>query len=113
MTIGTAGVPLFMPPGGLSSAPYGTIFGKPVIEIEQASALGTVGDILFADLSQYLIIEKGGINAARSVEVRFLYDEQTFKWTMRNNGMPIWKSALTPYKGTATVSPFVALVTRS
>jgi HK97 family phage major capsid protein len=113
MTIGTAGVPLFMPPGGLSQQPYGTIFGKPVIEIEQCAALGTVGDILFVDLSQYLIIEKGGINASRSVEVKFVYDEMTFKWVTRNNGQPIWKSTLTPYKGSATVSPFVALASRT
>ncbi len=113
LPIGTAGVPLYMPAGGLSGAPYGTIFGRPVIEVEQCAALGTVGDILFADLTQYLIIEKGGMNASRSVEVRFLYDEQVFKWTTRNNGQPMWKKYLTPYKGSATVSPFVALATRA
>ncbi|MCK7513854.1 MAG: phage major capsid protein [Desulfobacterales bacterium] len=113
MTIGTAGVPLFMPPGGLSQSPYGNIFGKPVIEVEQCAALGTVGDVLFVDLSQYAIITKGGIKSDQSIHVRFLYDENCFKWTVRNNGQPIWKSALTPYKGSATVSPFVALATRA
>lgn len=113
MPIGTGGVPTFLPPGGVSQSPYGMIFGKPVLEIEQCAALGTVGDIMFVDLSQYLVIEKGGINASRSVEVRFLYDEQVFKWTVRNNGQPIWNSPLTPAKGSATVSPFVALATRA
>jgi HK97 family phage major capsid protein/ATP-dependent Clp endopeptidase proteolytic subunit ClpP len=113
LVMGTAAVPLYMPAGGLSGAPYGTIFGKPVIEVEQCAALGTVGDIMFVDLSQYLVIEKGGITAARSVEVRFLYDEQVFKWTVRNNGQPIWNSPLTPAKGSATLSPFVAVATRA
>lgn len=113
LILGTSAVPLYMPPGGLSQLPYGTIFGKPVIEIEQASALGTVGDILFVDLSQYAIIEKGGLNAAQSMHVQFLTDEMTYRWTARNNGQPIWKSALTPYKGSATRSPFVALITRA
>ncbi len=113
LILGTAAVPLYFPPGGISASPYGTIFGKPVIEIEQASALGTKGDIMFVDLAQYAIIEKGGINAASSIHVQFLTDEMTYRWTARNNGQPVWKSALTPYKGSATLSPFVSLDTRA
>lgn len=112
--VGAAGQPAYLPPGGISQAPYGTLFGRPVIEVEQCAALGTVGDIIFADMSQYLIIEKGGITADSSMHVRFLYDEMTYRWTVRNNGQPMWKSALTPYKGTSsTVSPFVAVATRA
>lgn len=113
--IGATAVPLYMPPGGLSQQPYGTIFGRPVIEIEQAAALGDVGDIMFVDLTQYARIEKGGINAAQSIHVQFLTDEMTFRWTTRNNGQPIWKSSLTPYKADANfkVSPFVTLAERA
>jgi len=113
LPIGTAGVPAFLPPTGLASAPFGTLLGKPIIEIEQCAALGTVGDIVFADLNQYALIEKGGIVGTESIHVRFIYDEMTFKWTTRNNGQPVWKTYLTPYKGSATVSPFVALATRA
>ena len=115
MIIGATAVPLYMPPGGLSQQPYGTIFGKPVIEIEQASALGDAGDIMFVDLGQYAIIEKGGINATQSIHVQFLTDEMTYRWTARNNGQPIWKSSLTPYKANASfkVSPFVGLAARA
>lgn len=42
--------------------------------LEQYSAVGEVGDIIIADKSQYLLIDKGGINAASSIHVRFLYD---------------------------------------
>jgi len=88
------------------------IKGRPVVEIEQASALGDEGDISLVDMNEYLLIRKGGIEAAQSMHVRFLYDEQTFRWIYRINGRPAWHSALTPYKGSATQSPFVTLAGR-
>lgn len=113
LPIGTGGVSVYLPPGGLSQAPYGTLFGRPVIPIEQASTLGTTGDIILADFSQYLMIEKGGLNSAASMHVRFLQDEMVFKFTLRVDGQPIWSSALTPANGSNTLSPFVTLETRS
>lgn len=115
MRIGTdAGAEnVFMPAGGVSNLPYDTLYGRPIIPIEQASTLGTVGDIMLVDLSQYLLIDKGGVNQQSSMHVRFLYDENTFRFILRIDGQPIWNSALTPYKGTATQSPFVTLATRA
>ena len=113
MVIGTGGVPLFQPPSGMSGSPYGTLMGRPIVPIEQAAALGTQGDIVFANFSQYVIIEKGGLDVQTSIHVQFLTDETAFRFIMRNNGQPIWLTALTPYKGTATQSPFIALATRS
>lgn len=112
---GTSGHLVYMPPGGLSGSPFGAIFGRPVIEIEQASALGDVGDIAFLDLTQYKIITKGGIQADDSIHVRFLNNERTFRWIARVNGAPKLKSAITPYKGAsgATLSPFVTLQARA
>jgi HK97 family phage major capsid protein len=104
--------PVYIPAGGLSEAPYATLFGRPVVPLEQCSALGEVGDILLADFSQYLLIDKGGINAASSIHVRFLYDENVFRFIYRVDGQPIWNKPLTPYKGNNTLSPFVALAAR-
>lgn len=111
--IGMGGAPIYMPPGGLSAAPYGTLLGRPMIPIEQASALGDEGDIMFVDLNEYMYIEKGGLDAQQSIHVRFLWDEMTFKFIMRNNGCPLWKSSLTPYKGANALSPFVTLQDRA
>ena len=111
LKIGTT--PVYVPAGGLSEKPYGTLFGRPVISLEQCSALGEVGDIILADLNQYLLIDKGGINAQSSIHVRFLYDENVFRFIYRVDGQPIWNKPLTPYKGTATQSPFVALAKRN
>ncbi len=90
----------------------GFLMNKPVIEVEYASALGSVGDINFVDLSQYLKIDKGAPAAAESMHVRFLQDEMTFRLTFRVDGQPAWRSAMTPYNGSATQSPYVTLAAR-
>lgn len=113
ITIGTGGAPVYLPPGGASASPYSTLFGRPVIPIEMCSTLGTTGDIILADMSQYLFIDKGGIQAAQSIHVRFVYDESVFRFVYRCDGEPVWHSPLTPFKGTNTQSPFVVLATRA
>lgn len=105
--------PVYIPAGGLSEKPYATLFGRPVLPLEQCNAAGELGDIILADLSQYLLIDKGGINQATSVHVRFLYDEQVFRFIYRVDGQPVWSKPLTPFKGSATVSPFLALAKRN
>lgn len=112
-TLKIGDTPVYVPAGGLSEKPYGTIFGRPVIPLEQCSAAGEVGDIILADLSQYLLADKGGINATSSIHVRFLYDENVFRFIYRVDGQPIWNKPLTPYKGSASVSPFVTIAKRN
>ena len=111
-TENVGGMPVYIGPGGLSGQPYGTLYGRPVIPVEYCSTLGTKGDVLLLDLSQYLVIDKGGLQSASSIHVRFVNDENTFRWTIRNDGQPIWHSALTPFKGSNTLSPFVCTETR-
>ncbi len=114
LTVGTGGgQAVFMPAGGVSGAPFNTLMGRPLFAVEYCATLGTVGDILFVDLSQYEVIDKGGVNRAVSIHVRFLQEEQIFRFTMRIDGQPAWNSALTPKNGTNTLSPFVALATRA
>jgi len=90
------------------------LLGRPIIPIEQCAALGTVGDIILADMSQYVRCVKGGIQSASSIHVQFTTDETTFRWVYRTDGQPIWNSPLTPYKDTTkTQSPFIVLAVRS
>jgi HK97 family phage major capsid protein len=104
--------PLWMPGNQLYNQPQLTLFGRPVNLIEQASTVGTVGDLLLLDLSQYITITKGGLKTAASIHVAFTTDEMAFRFILRIDGQPAWHSALTPYKGTNTLSPFVTLATR-
>lgn len=112
LNVGTGGVPVYMPANGLSAAPYATLMGRPVIPCEQCATLGDVGDILLVDLSQYIWIDKGGIDSASSIHVQFLYNETVFRFIYRADGQPAWKSALTPFQSSNTLSPFVALAAR-
>lgn len=110
--VGTGGVPMFIPAGGLTGSPNGTLLGRPIIPIEQCQTLGTTGDIILGDFGQYLLIDKGGIQSASSIHVRFVYDESVFRFVYRVDGQPTWNSALTPANSTATLSPFVVLESR-
>jgi len=114
LKIGTGGVPVFMPAGGISGSPYGTIFGRPAIATEKCPALGDAGDIMLVDPTQYLVGRKSAnpIMVASSIHLRFDYNETAFRIVLRHDGQGWWNSDLTPKRGTATLSPFVALGAR-
>lgn len=105
------GAPIYMPAGGLSGSQFDTLFGRPIVPAEQCSAIGDKGDVFLLDLGEYLLIRKGAMETAESIHVRFLYGENTFRFTYRVNGAPAWKTALTPYKG-VTQSPYITLDAR-
>lgn len=116
LDVGTGGIPVYMPAGGLSGLPYGTLFGRPVLPIEQCQTLGDEGDIILADFQNgYILAEKGGVKADVSIHVAFLTDEQVFRFVIRVDGQPVRASVLTPYKGGAgsTQSHFIALADRA
>lgn len=113
IAVGTGGVPVYLPAGGLSASPYSSLFGRPVIPVEYCATVGDLGDIILADFSQYQAIDKGGIKTATSIHVRFDYNETAFRFVFRFDGQPAWKTALTPYKGSNTLSPFVSLAARA
>lgn len=104
--------PTIYTPAGYAGNEYALLFGRPVIPIEQCQTLGTTGDIILADMSQWVYVDKGQPQQATSMHVRFLTDEMTFRWIYRVDGQPIWHTALTPFKGSNTLSPFIALATR-
>ena len=62
------------------------IMGKPVIVNEFSEALNSKGDILLADMSEYLFWEKGGVNSASSIHLAFLTNETAFRWIYRCDG---------------------------
>jgi len=110
LAVGAGGGVVYMPVGGLSVAPYATLMGRPVIPCEQCATLGTAGDIILADLSQYVMIDKGGMKSASSIHVNFTTDQTAFRFVYRCDGQPMWAAYLTPYKGTTSYqSPFVVL----
>lgn len=112
LAVGSGGSVVWMPAGQIAGQPFDTLLGIPVIPIEQCASLTNQGDIILADMSQYLAIDKGSMQAASSIHVRFVNDESVFRFTYRCDGQPGWNTALTPYKGSATQSPFITLQNR-
>lgn len=102
---------IYIPPG-TAGKQYGLLMGRPVIPVEYCATVGTAGDIVLGDLSTYLAIDKNNVDQQTSIHVRFLYDEMAYRFIYRANGQPIWNSAITPYKGSNTLSPFVVLESR-
>lgn len=108
----TGGMPIFMPPGGLSASPYATLLGRPVITTECCSALGDVGDIIFAYLGGYFAPYKGGVKSDVSMHLFFDQAVTSFRWTMRVGGQPWLSSAIARKNGSNTLSHFVTLAAR-
>lgn len=111
--VGTGGVPVFLPPGGASVAPYNTLFGRPVLAIDHCSALGSAGDIILMVPNEYLMITKGGLKVDTSIHVAFLTAEQAFRFRYRVNGAPKKNTALTIKNSSDTRSSFVTLAARA
>ncbi len=113
LAVGTGGAPCFLPGGQASSEPFSTLFGRPVVLVESCQTLGTTGDILLVDFSQYILARKGGIQRDMSIHIRFQYDESCMRMVLRADGQPNIASPITSFKGAVEMSPFIALQTRS
>lgn len=87
------------------------LYGLPIIFTEHAPALGTAGDISLYNMREYLEGTLQNLQGQTSMHVRFLENEQTFRFTARKAGAPWWRSVLTPKNGD-TLSPFVQLGAR-
>ncbi len=81
---------------------------------EYTPAMGSAGNIILGDFSQYLIAEKAP-KTLSSLHFRFQHDETAIKVRYRVDGMPGWKTPIMPRNASdpenedLTQSPFVAL----
>lgn len=112
LAVGTGGSAVFLPGGNVSGTPYASLFGRPVIPIEQASTLGTVGDVVLFSPSGYLLADKA-MRLDSSMHVRFINDEMTYRIVYRLDGQPLLNSAITPANGSNTQSTQVVVESRS
>jgi len=110
--VGTGGsvVPYYLP--ATTEGGFDTLVGRPIFYSEHCKALGTVGDIILIVGSEYFDATYQGLQQDESMHVRFLARERCFRFYLRDDGQPWWKSVLTPKNGD-TLSPFVVLATRA
>jgi len=93
---------------GATTAPPGTLLGRPIVFTEKVPTLGTQGDLGFHDLSQYIIGDREVIRIDRSDDVQFTTDQVALRFILRVGGTPRPTAAFTPHEG-STLSPFVEL----
>jgi HK97 family phage major capsid protein len=110
LVVGAAGAPLWS--WNQDASPYPRLLGLPVIQNEHSAALGTVGDVVLADLSQYRIVDQAPKDAV-SFDAAFVSDQVIFRMTYRADGKPKYANAITPANSSTTRSPFIMLATRS
>jgi len=112
LTIGTGGAPVFLPSNLAAGQPLASLFGYPIIFTEKAKALGTVGDIMLCDLSEYAIGDNStGPVADRSIHLKFDFRQTAFRIVTFVDGQPLWRTVFTPANGDS-LAPTVTLATR-
>lgn len=89
-----------------------TILGIPVLFTEKTPTLGTVGDILLTDFTQYIIGMRREMTLDKSGHLGFQTDETHFRGIVRADGFGRWNAPMTPKTG-STLSWCVALQTRA
>jgi HK97 family phage major capsid protein len=109
------GVPAYLPTTGISGAPYGTLFGIPLMPmLGGVKALGDEGDIVLADLSfMYTAYKTAGVKSEMSTHVYFSTSETAFKFTMRLAGQCPFKTPIKTEHGAYELSAFVTLADRA
>lgn len=105
---------LYMPANGLAGGGFATLKGRPVIPTQACNTIGDNGDIILADLGEYMSLQKtGGIQADTSVHLFFDYNMTAFRFIFRIGGRPWWSAPVSPRSGSNTLSPFVTLAARA
>ena len=89
-----------------------TLFSRPVVFTEKVPALGTEGDLILADLTQYAVGMRQDFRLDMSMHVLFQSDQLAIRLVGRLDGLGTWRTAVTPLKGTDTLSWVVTLASR-
>ena len=105
-----AGIPVFLPANGLSDSPLDKLLGRPIIYSEATAALGTPGDLVLADLTQYVALVKGGgMRTDISIHLWFDQDVTAFRFILRIGGKPWWSKTITRTGSKQAQSAYVAM----
>lgn len=110
----TVPVPVYMPPAGVAEAPYGTLYGRPIMPMMGGvQAVGDEGDIMLVDLSYYYSVVKAtGVKQDISTHVYFDTQEVAFRFSQRIAGQVPYKSNVVTQNGSFEMSAFVTLEAR-
>ena len=95
---------------GLKYAAQGTLAGFPIRFTEKLPTLGTSGDIMLIDPTQYGVATRMGLEIGVSEHFAFDTDQIAYRFKIRNEGQPLWSG---PYisadSANTKFSPFIKL----
>lgn len=114
LAVGTGGSAIWLNNGVVG--PPMTILGRPLVFTEKMETIGGGGsgkDIAFIDFGYYLIGDRMQMRAESSPHIKFANDLTAYRIIERVDGRGWLQSAITPNKGTNTLSPFVTLDERA
>ena len=97
--------------------------GRPIRRLEQCSTLGTIGDLILANMSGYALAFRArtegtvdgepAIERAMSMHLEFDKNRTAFRYIIAVDGQTWLQSAITPEQGSSTLSHFLVVETRS
>ncbi len=87
----------------------GYLYTRPVFPSEKASALGTLGDLIFFDPSLYVVGVRSDVLVTASEHSRFQNNQTEFMVVLRGDGKPLMNRSVTLMDGTTTASSVVLL----
>lgn len=109
--VGTGGVPVYTPAS--MSGTVDMFRGVPVVSTDHCSAIGDKGDVILADMSDYFLAYKGGIQKDVSIHVSFLTAENAFRFIYMANGRPKTTNTLTIKNSSKARGKYITLAERA
>ena len=97
LSVGTGGAPI--QPAVLQEGGKFSLLGKEVIFSEKIPALGSLGQLMLVDLSQYTIGMRKEVSLDKSIHVGWSTDTASYRAIVRADGMGSWDKAITPKSG--------------
>jgi HK97 family phage major capsid protein len=97
--------------GHAGEQPAPTLKGRYVHPLENCQNIGTPGDMILGDWSQYVLLMMG-IRKTVSMHFKFDYMEAYFRFIVRMDGQLLWEQPLTSIHGTLTKAPFITIAQR-
>jgi HK97 family phage major capsid protein len=95
---------------GMRYSAAGTLLGLPIRFTEKLPPLGTSGDLILIDPTQYGVATRQNLEIGVSEHFKFNQDLISYRFKIRNDGRPMW---LAPYQSADSAntkySPFVKI----
>lgn len=97
LSVGTGGAPI--QPAVMQQNGQFSLLGKPVIFSEKIPALGSLGQLMLTDLSQYIVGMRKEVTIDKSIHPGWTTDTASYRAIVRADGQGSWDKAITPKAG--------------